>query len=65
MTRLSLHITRSEDEPLRQAQALAEQSQKLNQADRAMVVHLVLKLGLPLTPVLKRWAELDRAARAA
>lgn len=63
--RLSLHITRSEDEPRRQAQALAEQSRKLGDADRVLIIGLARKLGLSRTAIVQRWAEIDHASRAA
>jgi hypothetical protein len=63
--RLALHVARIEDDPRRQAQALARESQRLSDGDRAMVVHLARRLDLPLTPLLQTWAALDAARRAA
>lgn len=63
--RLSLHRGEQEKEPCQHSLDLAAESYRLGDSERAMVVHLVLKLGLPLTPVLQRWAELDHQAREA
>lgn len=62
--RVSLYLSASENEPREQSITLARESHRLGDADRAMIVHLVRRLELPVVPLLQTWAELD-AARAA
>lgn len=60
--RLQFHLRTSARDPAEQSMALALESQRLGDTDRASVVYLARRLELPLRPLLQTWAELDAPA---
>lgn len=62
-TRSAIQIVKGDEE---RARSFAAETHTPDDSDRALVMRLARNKGLPLTPILRAWAEMDNArARAA